>query len=101
MKTALKSLLALSLTAGMITAPLHDAQADRRGRGYGVGAGVAAGIIGLGILGAYSSRGYAYSPACYSKEFCGYGERRCWENRYGETVCKSGEYRCYQRRVCP
>lgn len=100
MKMIVKSLLAIGLAAGIASAPLQDAQAHSR-RGYGVGAGVAAGIIGLGILGAYSSRGYAYSPACYQKETCGNVGRRCWENRYGETVCRGGEYRCWTRTVCP
>lgn len=100
MKTMLKSLLVLGLAAGISTASLQDAQAHYR-RGYGVGAGVAAGIIGLGLLGAYSSRGYAYSPACYQREVCGNVGRRCWENRYGETVCRGGEYRCSLRTVCP
>ena len=100
MKTILKSLLVVGLAAGITSATLGDAQAQHRRGGGGVAAGVAAGIIGLGILGAYSSRGHAYSPACYNKEVCGYGERRCWENRYGETVCKSGEYRCWTRQFC-
>jgi hypothetical protein len=102
MKTMLKSLLALGLAAGISTATLSDAQAHRRGYGgYGVGAGVAAGIIGLGVLGAYSSRGYAYSRACYEKEFCNNVGRRCWENKYGETVCRGGEVVCRVRTVCP
>ena len=100
MKTVLKSMLVASLAAGVATAVPQDAQAHRRG--YGVGAGVAAGIIGLGLLGAYSSRGYAYSsPACYQKESCGNVGRRCWENRYGETVCRGGEYRCWTKTYCP
>ena len=101
MKMIVKSLLAVGLAAGLTAASFDDAHARRGHRGYGVGAGVAAGIIGLGILGAYSSRGYAYSPACYQKETCGNVGRRCWENRYGETVCRSGEYRCWTRTVCP
>ena len=99
MKTMLKSLLAIGLAAGITTASLHEAKADRRG--FGVGAGVAAGIIGLGVLGAYSSRGYAYSRACYEREFCNNVGRRCWENRYGETVCRGGEVVCRVRTVCP
>ena len=98
MKTMLKSLLALGLAAGLASAAPQEAQAHRRG--YGVGAGVAAGIIGLGVLGAYSSRGYAYSRACYEKETCGNVGRRCYENRYGETVCRGGEYRCWTKTYC-
>lgn len=99
MKMIVKSLLVLGLAAGIsATSFQQEAQAHRRG--YGVGAGVAAGIIGLGLLGAYSSRGYAYS-GCYQKETCGNVGRRCWENRHSETVCRGGEYRCWTRTVCP
>jgi hypothetical protein len=105
MKMIVKSLLVLGLATGISAMSFQqDAEAQHRhrghGHGYGVGAGVAAGIIGLGILGAYSSRGYAHS-SCYQKETCGNVGRRCWENRYGETVCKGGEYRCWTRTVCP
>lgn len=102
MKMIAKSLLALGLAAGISTATLVDDAHARRGhgRGYGVGAGVAAGIIGLGLLGAYSTRGHAYSRSCYEKEHCGNVGRRCWENRYGETVCRGGEYRCWTKTYC-
>jgi hypothetical protein len=103
MKMIVKSLLVLGLATGIAAMSFQqEAQAQHRHHrgGYGIGAGVAAGIIGLGVLGAYSSRGYAYS-SCYQKETCGNVGRRCWENRYGETVCKGGEYRCWTRTVCP
>ena len=100
MKAHLRSLLVLGLVAGLSTATVNQAQADHRGRG--VAAGVAAGIIGLGLLGAYASRpAYGYSPACYrGPERCGYAGRSCWENRYGETVCRGGEWRCWRPTVC-
>ena len=104
MKTMLKSLLVLGVAAGISTATLQDAQAQHRhGHGHGgggVAAGVAAGIIGLGLLGAYSSRGYASTRSCYEKEHCDNVGRRCWENRYGETVWKGGEYRCWTKTSC-
>jgi hypothetical protein len=99
MKTVLKSLLVLGLAAGISAATLQEAQAHRRG--HGVGLGVAGAVIGLGLLGAYSSRGHAYSRACYEKEYCNNVGRRCWENRYGETVCRGGEVVCRVRTVCP
>ena len=70
----LHPLMALTLAAGLALASFNDAQA---GRGSGVAAGIAAGIIGLGILGAAASardRGYYYyddGPECYR------GPRRC------------------------
>jgi hypothetical protein len=105
MKMIVKSLLALGLAAGLTAASFDDAQARRghhhhHGHGIGVGAGIAGAIIGLGVLGAYSSRGHAYSRACYDREHCGNVGRRCWENRYGETVCKGGEYRCWTKTYC-
>ena len=101
MKALLRSLMVLGLVAGVSTASVGQAQADRY-RGGGVAAGVAAGIIGLGVLGAYASRpAYGYAPACYrGPERCGYAGRSCWENRYGETVCRGGEWVCRRPTIC-
>jgi len=101
----LHPLLALLLAAGIAAASVHEAEA---GRGRGVAAGVAAGIIGLGILGAAASardRGYYYDddyePACYRGERrCGWENRRCFENRYGEVVCRGGDYVCRRPLIC-
>ena len=80
--------------------------ADARG-GRGVGIGIAAGIIGLGVLGAYANArdhdhdGYYANGGCYKgREQCSWSDRHCFENRYGDTVCRGGTYRCYRPTIC-
>ncbi len=87
LKKLMASLLAITLAFGAVmTTNTAPAEAGRGGR---VAAGIAAGIIGLGVLGAYAhardrhyDRGYrAYDEVCYKgpKE-CGWVGRRCFEN---------------------
>lgn len=100
----LKKILSLSLVAvlaaGVVATSYEPAEARGR-RGIAIGAGVAAGIIGLGILGATAPRAYA-RPSCYpGPRQCDYAGRRCWYNRFGEQVCSGGEYRCYRPTICP
>ncbi|MEQ1694571.1 MAG: hypothetical protein ABL901_01905 [Hyphomicrobiaceae bacterium] len=76
--------------------------AEARG-GRGVGVGIAAGIIGLGILGAAASardRDHHRSSCYKGREECSWSDRRCFENRYGDTVCRGGVYRCYRPTIC-
>src|SRR4029078_4708639 len=93
-KKILHPLMALLLAAGLASATVQEAQA---GRGGGIAAGVAAGIIGLGILAAAGSAGgrggYYYADyeggGCYrGPRRCGWENRRCFENRYGDLVCR-------------
>jgi hypothetical protein len=102
LRKILHPLMALMLAAGMASATLHDAQAGRGGR---VAAGVAAGLIGLGILGAAAhGRGYDYDDyddGCYrGRVRCHWEGGRCYENRYGEEVCRGGERVCHRPLVC-
>jgi hypothetical protein len=102
MKRAAAAFLAVTFAFGMVAATVSDAEAGRRGR---VAAGVAAGIIGLGILGAAAEardRGDYYErERCYpGPEECGYRERRCYENEYGDEVCRGGGYTCWRPTVC-
>jgi hypothetical protein len=73
-------------------------------RGRNVGIGIAAGIIGLGVLGAYAharDRDYHRAGGCYKgAERCGWSNRHCFENRYGDTVCRGGSYSCYRPTIC-
>ena len=56
------------------------------------------GVIGLGVLGAYS---HARGPACYSgPERCGWSDRHCFHNRYGDWVCRGGRYHCWRPTYC-
>ena len=94
--------MAVTFAALAAGATFDTADAGYR-RGAGVGVGVAAGIIGLGILGAAAAnaRPYGYGGSCYpGPRQCDYGGRRCWFNRYGEQVCGGGEYRCYRPTIC-
>lgn len=92
-------LLAAAMAFTTLGATISEAQA----RGGRVAAGVAAGIIGLGILGAYAharDRHY-YGRHCYAgPRECFWVEGRCWFNRYGERVCKGGREVCERRTYC-
>lgn len=101
MKTFTRTALALALAAGTFAATPQPAEA--RG-GAGVAVGVAAGLIGLGILGAAANAGpryYASEPACYKgRERCGWTDRHCFVNRYGDEVCRGGRYTCWRPTYC-
>lgn len=103
LKTLVHFALALTLAAGMALATMQDAQAGRGGR---IAAGVAAGIVGLAILGAASrARGDYYDDyddeRCYrGRKRCHWSGRRCFEDRYGDTVCRGGRYVCHRPLVC-
>jgi hypothetical protein len=98
-------LLALVLGAGISVTSADKAQAEH---GAGIAAGVAAGIIGLGILGATAGarRDYYYDaydapPACYhGPRTCTWEHRYCFENNYGDYVCRGGDYICRRPLIC-
>lgn len=91
----------LAVSLGMATAAPAEA-----GRGGRIAAGVAAGIIGLGVLGAYAkSRRYRdhdyYEPACYrGPRECRWVRRKCWVDRYGDYVCRRGFRSCRRPLYC-
>ena len=102
------ALMALTMAFGFAMSTAPQAEARR-----GVGIGIAAGIIGLGILGAAASarpyghhRSYNYSSydddrECYRGEReCHWTGRRCFENRWGDTVCRGGRYVCERPVIC-
>jgi len=104
MKKLMASLLAVTLAFGAVmTASTTSAEAGRGGR---VAAGIAAGIIGLGVLGAVANarerRHYRYDEeVCYKgPRECGWTGRRCFENRYGEEVCRGGRWTCWRDTIC-
>ena len=105
-RKSINALMALTFAAGMMTASAVPAQAGKYHRG--VGLGIAAGIIGLGVLGAarahagprYYSR-YDEDDACYyGARECHWAGRRCFENRWGDTVCRGGRYVCERPLIC-
>ncbi|MEQ1669416.1 MAG: hypothetical protein ABL893_01020 [Hyphomicrobium sp.] len=101
------ALMALTMMFGLAVASAPQAEARR---GHGLGVGIAAGIIGLGILGAAANaRGYphrsysAYDDGgeCYrGQRECHWSGRRCFENRWGDTVCRGGRYVCERPLIC-
>jgi hypothetical protein len=107
MKTIIHTTMALVLALGMAmtTAPRAEAR-------NGVGLGIAAGIIGLGVLGAAAAaRDYPPPPPYYYSRYndgrcfrgpreCHWTDRRCFENEYGDTVCRGGRYLCERPVVC-
>ncbi len=105
LKKLLGGVLAITLAFGAVASTYQPAEAGHRGR---VAAGVAAGIIGLGILGAYAHardrhyyRGYSRVRECYpGPERCGYTRRRCFYNSWGDYVCRRGKYRCWRDTIC-
>jgi len=101
-KKIVQSLMVLTLAGGVIASSSDGAEA-RHGR---FAAGVAAGIIGLGVLGALADRRYHdddYDRAggCYpGPEQCGWVNRRCFENRWGDYVCRGGRWTCWRPTYC-
>jgi hypothetical protein len=95
--------LALTLACAVGASFADEAQAHD---GAGMAAGVAAGIIGLGILGATARPRYYYDvydapPPCYhGPRTCTWEHRYCFENSYGDYVCRGGEYICRRPLIC-
>lgn len=101
MKKLMQSLMALALVAGVAASSIQPAEA----RGGRFAAGVAAGVIGLGLLGAYAhSRDRYYersSGECYpGPEECGWTNRRCFTNSWGDRVCRGGRWTCWRPTYC-
>jgi hypothetical protein len=103
------ALMALVMAFGFAASSVPDAQAGHR-TGRNIAIGAAAGIIGLGILGAAANargRHHSYSSYDDDGEACYYGPRechwtsqRCFENRWGDTVCRGGRRICERPLIC-
>lgn len=109
-KKFMHALMALTMALGVSFAAVPQAEA-RHGHGRGLGLGIAAGIIGLGVLGAAANARHYDGPRYYSRynddDACYYGRRechwtgrRCFENRWGDTVCRGGRYVCERPLIC-
>jgi hypothetical protein len=108
-KKVMNALMALAMVSGMTLASAPNAEA-RYYRGGGFGLGVAAGIIGLGVLGAAAAARDYDGPRYYSRyddgrcfrgrSECHWTNRRCFENDYGDTVCRGGRYLCERPLIC-
>ena len=101
--------VALATMIGISAATFTPAEAGGRDVAIGIGAG----IIGFGILGGYAharDREHYYARDTYSQddyrrcyrgaERCGWSERHCFINSYGDEVCRGGRYTCYRPTVC-
>lgn len=103
LKTFYRAGLGAVVALALVFSSLQPAEAGRGGR---FAAGVAAGIIGLGILGAHARADddYDYDDGpgeCHpGPERCGWVNRRCFENEYGDEVCRGGRYTCWRPDVC-
>lgn len=94
----------MALTLGFGFAVSSVPQAEARG-GAGVAVGVAAGLIGLGLIGAAAHARDRYyvdeGRECYrGPRQCHWAGRRCFENRWGDTVCRGGDYICDRPLIC-
>lgn len=106
LKKITNGLMVLAMSAGVMASSIAPAEAGRRHSGIGLG--IAAGIIGLGVLSAatahagprYYSR-YEDDEVCYrGPRECHWSGRHCFENRYGDLVCRGGRYVCERPLVC-
>jgi hypothetical protein len=110
LKTLIHALLGLTLALGLAAASVQPADAGHRyhrhhghhghhGNGGSFAAGVATGIIGLGVLGAIAhARNGAH---CYEgPRRCGWRDQHCFENRWGRWVCRGGHYSCWRPTYC-
>ena len=98
---------AIVALAAAVVFPVNVAPVAAHDHGGGFGAGVAAGILGLGVLGAIESerdRDYyegRYGPYCRPGPLeCHTYEARCYRDEYGERVCPPAERRCFRREIC-
>ncbi len=108
MKLFLKKGAALTLAATLMSASVVPASADYwhgrywgyRGPGPGYAAGVAAGIIGLGIIG-LAARDHYYNAGCHPGPLeCHDMAPPCYPDAYGHPICPPPAQRCFRREYC-
>lgn len=104
LKKIMNSLMAVALAAGVAVSAAAPAEAGHR-HGSGLGIGIAAGIIGLGvgaaIADAHRHDRYYERARCYpGPEECGWRNRRCFTNTWGDTVCRGGRWTCWRPTYC-
>jgi hypothetical protein len=96
------------LAGSLVPASLTPASADYYGGGPGPGAafaaGLATGIIGMGIAGSAPAPYYygAYDdPRCHPGPLeCRTYAPPCYNNEYGEYVCPPPARSCFRRPIC-
>jgi hypothetical protein len=105
MKRVIRPAATLFLAAAVVVVQMNGAEA-RKGR-HARAFGIAAGVVGLGLLGAAAEaeaqrRGaIGYHGGCYPGPLeCDYVERPCSYNEYGDQFCPAPSRRCYHREIC-
>jgi hypothetical protein len=104
MRTWIKRSAVLAVTAVFISAGVAPASAHDNGAAFG--AGVAAGILGLGVLGAMEAdreRDYYsnYGPSCRPGPLeCRTYGAPCFHDEYGAYICPPPERHCFRRPIC-
>jgi hypothetical protein len=105
MKTFMKTMIAVAFAVGIVFAQTQSAEAWYRHHhhhhhGAGVAAGIAAGIIGLGIIGAAEADAHAAGDCYRGPRVCEMVEPECHRNRFGDRVCPEPYRACHRRLVC-
>lgn len=92
--------LATALTIAFTSVTTTTAEA----RGGRFAAGVALGVIGLGIIGALAApprHYYRSGGGCYrGPAECRWTKRRCTENSWGDRTCTGGRRICHRPTYC-
>ena len=94
--------VALAALLSVAFASITPTPAEARGGRFA--AGVALGIIGLGIIGALAEpprHYYRSSGGCYrGPRECRWTARRCTENSWGDRTCTGGRRICRRPTYC-
>jgi hypothetical protein len=107
MRTWIKTAAALALAAGLVSAQVAPASADHDGAGFA--AGLATGILGMGLLHAVPPPpppppyyyGVYDDPRCRPGRLeCRTFAPPCYTSEWGEYVCPPPARRCFRRPVC-
>ncbi len=110
MRSWIRAGFALAVSAGLVAAGVAPASADRDGAWFG--AGLATGIVGMGLIGA--ARAAPPPPPPYYYYYGAYGDPRChpgpvecqafappcFTNEFGEYVCPPPARQCFRRPIC-
>src|SRR5262245_25395027 len=95
-KNIMRSLLATGLVLGIAASMSQPAEARRGGPAAGVAVGV---VLGLGISGANAVPRYFRVCRALPPQ-CGWADRTCSYDRWGDQVCRGGTWRCQRPTYC-
>ena len=99
-KRAAIPLATLALASALIITAVDHAEAQhRRGSAAPVVAGVALGVLALGLAGAYD-RPYERASCYEGPRECRWTRGECWYDDDGERVCREGHRECWRPTYC-